>query len=116
VHVTAADDTGSVTVACFEGKLTLTNAVCEPPQEINVGSATSCGAGFCSAAVNGHCGEPDPAKADAVCVAKGYAAATTYQTMAGPNGGRECRADGSGCFVNASPTCNIVFKTVTCRH
>jgi hypothetical protein len=110
------EDTGSVTVTCFEGRLTVSNAVCEPPKVIDVGTAGGCGTGYCMAAVAGNCGVPDPAKADAVCVAKGYAAATTYQTMPGPVRALQCHADGSGCFANANPSCNIVFTTVTCRH
>jgi hypothetical protein len=59
---------------------------------------------------------PDPNKADAICVVKGYAAATAWQTMPGPNGIRQCHADGTSCFINANPSCNIVFSSVTCRH
>lgn len=110
------DDTGTVTVTCAKGKLVTSAAVCEPPKELDVGSLQGCINGYCSASVGGVCGSTDPAKADAICKQRGYAAAASSTTMFGPTGVPLCAADGTGCFVNQNALCNRAFKTVTCRH
>jgi hypothetical protein len=110
------DDTGSVTVTCGGGQLTYSLAVCEPPKEFDVDNPTGCGDGYCKGAVGGQCGVPDATKATAFCVFNHYAAYTTFKTGPGPNNARQCSADGTGCFTNANPTCNIILTSVTCRH
>lgn len=108
-------DTGFVTVNCLGGVLVRSGAVCVTPQVVDVRGPTGCVNGYCTAAA-GECGVADPNAATAICVAKGFAAQTTFTTMEGPDGANQCGATGGGCFVNANPTCNIVFETVTCRY
>jgi hypothetical protein len=111
-----ADDTGRVVVTCRGGKLVLSRVVCAAPKVFDVDSPTGCINGSCEAVVPNNCGQADPTKATAFCVAKGYTTSTAFTKTAGPNGGQECSADGTSCFTNANPTCNIVFSSVTCRH
>jgi hypothetical protein len=110
-----SDRTGKVTVTCSQGRLALSGATCASPTTFDVNSATGCINGYCKAVLSGNCGTPDPAKAAAFCIFKGFTAATTFTTRDGPNGVRQCSPDGTGCFVNANPSCNIVFASVTCR-
>ena len=110
------DDTGSVTVICVAGKLTYSGAVCEPPKVFDVNSPTGCINGYCKGVIGGQCGQPDPTKATAFCVFKGYAAYTTFETGPGVVNARQCSADGTGCFTNANASCNIILTSVTCRH
>lgn len=110
------DVTGQVTISCSNGALVQSGAACEAPVTFDVGNAAGCVGGYCSAAVGGQCGVADAAKATAICVFKGFAAHTTFATASGPTGVNQCSADGSGCFVNANASCNIVFTSVTCRR
>lgn len=109
-------DTGTITATCSGGKLLLSAGICEPPKVFSVGNASGCINGYCAGTVSGQCGVADPKRATALCVYKGYATMTAYQTQAGPNGGQECSADGSSCFTNFNPSCNIVLSSVTCIH
>lgn len=108
-------DTGTIIATCSNGKLLLSAGLCEPPKVFSVGNPSGCINGYCKAG-SGQCGVASPQLAKALCVYKGYATATAYQTQPGPDGGKECLADGSGCFTNLNPSCNIVFSSVTCIH
>jgi hypothetical protein len=108
-------ETGTVTITCTAGALTLANAICVPPQVIDVHSPTGCVHGYCSAAISGVCGSSDPAKATAICKFKGYNTLTASTITSGPLAA-ECNADGSSCFQNANSSCNTVFSTVTCTY
>jgi len=110
------DDTGSVTVTCVGGKLSYSGAICEPPVEFDVDNPRGCINGYCKGVVSGKCGMPDPTKATAFCVFKGYADYTTFKTGAGVDGAQQCSADGTGCFTNQNASCNIILTSVTCHH
>jgi hypothetical protein len=110
------DDTGTVKVTCTGGQLVTSGVVCEPPHLFDLNSATACGGGYCGAAVPKSCGTPDVSVAKEICILKGYADVTTYETEQVPNGSKECTADGSFCSTSQNSQCNIVWKTVTCKH
>jgi hypothetical protein len=83
---------------------------------IDVGTSTSCGTGYCTAAKAGACAIADPAKADRICVAKGFERHTTFTTKPGSWALRQCGANGEDCFVTEDARCSIVFDSVTCTR
>jgi hypothetical protein len=110
------DETGKATVTCQGGKLVVSNGTCEMPVKLDLMNPPGCGSGYCEAAISGSCGAADTKKATAVCVAHGYTAFTAYTMANGPNGARQCAADGTSCFTNQNPQCNTIFSSVTCQH
>ena len=109
-------DTGRVTVTCSGGALVLSDAVCEPPRKFNLSSPTACGNGFCMGVTPGQCGVPDPDRAKAICVKKGYVDQTGFDTAPSTPGTNLCLADGVTCAVTQNATCTIIFTAVFCRH
>jgi hypothetical protein len=109
-------DTGKVTVTCSGGVLVPSGAVCEPPRKFNLSSSTACGNGFCMGVTPGQCGVPSPDRAKAICVKKGYADQTGYDTAPSTVGTNLCLADGVTCAVTQNGPCNIIFTAVFCRH
>jgi hypothetical protein len=107
--------TGTVTVICIDGQLQLSKPVCELPTVIDVSGPKGCGSGYCGGVMAANCPHPDPAKAKAICVKRGFVDQVGFVTAPSTPGTRQCLADETTCGVSEN-SCNIIFTSVTCRR